>query len=50
MHRGADIVHESGKRQLSGTQSAADGIFRFVHNDAVARFSQRDCGGESVGA
>ena len=46
----ADVVLESGQRQLLGSRAAADGLVPFEHEDAKPGASQDDGGGETVGA
>ena len=48
MQRGADIVAEAGKRQLSSARPAADGLVRFQDEDGFSRARQNDCSRQAV--
>ena len=49
MYRAADIVHESGKRQLGRSGPPADGVLGLEHEDAVAGLGKGDGRREPVG-
>ena len=48
MNRRANVVAESGQRQLLGPHAAANSVFRFVHDDVEPGASKRDRRCESV--
>jgi hypothetical protein len=46
----ADVVFETGQRQLLGARAAADGFLCFEHEDVESGPGQDDGGGEAVGS
>src|SRR5205823_3933089 len=46
MECGANVVHESGKGQLTGATAASDRLVRLIHGDGVALAHELDRGGE----
>ena len=50
MHRRADIVLESGKRELGGANAAADRVGGLENAHRVPGTSEGDRGGEPVGS
>jgi hypothetical protein len=50
MNRGADVVPEPRKRQLSGARPAADRLLRLDDADGPSGLSERDRGGKAVRA
>jgi hypothetical protein len=50
MYGAADVMAESGKRQLSGSGAASDGGRLFKDEDTAARTGERKRCAEAVGA